>query len=298
MAARSVIRLAAAAYPLEVLPDWDALRRKLRAWVADAVRAGAEVAVFPEYAAMEATLVDGARPKGDTIADWEIAAAKVAAAYHAIVAALAQEFGLFVLSGSGPAWDGDRLVNRAWFCPPVGDARPVDKLMLTPWERANTRLCGGRAPVGFDTNWGRIGVLICYDSEFPDLARRLAPDILLIPACTDAASGQGRLRIAAQARALENQCVTVHAPLLGQVPCPLIDINTGAAGIYTPPDRDLPDDGVLAMGQRDCAGWVMADAPLGVIRQRRKDGEARLRTDRNHVGFGDAMVYQCGPSVG
>lgn len=279
MAAPSVIRLAAAAYPVEVLADWDALSAKLRGWIAEAAIAGADIAVFPEYAAMEAALVGGADSD-----NWEEAAAAVASRYHRIMAGLAQEFGLSLLSGSGPYRSGDTLVNRAYFCGPDGLYVPVDKVVLTPWERAHTQLTNGQGPVGVETPWGRVGILICYDSEFPELAYSLAPDILLIPACTDAPSGQGRLRIAAQARALENQCVVVHAPLLGQVPCPLIDTNTGTAGVYTPPDRDLPDDGVLAVGQVDRPGWVLADAPLEVIRSRRQDGDARLRADRSGLG--------------
>lgn len=276
MVAPAVIRLAAAAYQVEVLPDWVALRAKLAAWVAQAAEAGAEIAVFPEYAAMEAALVGDPDPA----TDWERAAAAAAPAYHDEIAALAKRHNLTILSGSGPAWDGDRLVNRAWLCAPDGTRCAVDKLCLTPWERANKGLASGAKPVVCDMPWGRLGVLICYDSEFPALAQELAADILLIPACTDAPTGQARVRIAAQARALEGQCVTVHAPLLGVVPsCAMIDRNTGCAGIYTPPDRGLPADGVLAQGAVDHPGWVIADAPLALIRQRRQDGEARLRED-------------------
>ncbi|WP_138468314.1 nitrilase-related carbon-nitrogen hydrolase [Poseidonocella sp. HB161398] len=274
MAEKAVIRLAAAAYPIESLKTMAALCAKLDAWVREAAEAGAEIAVFPEYAGMEPALVGGTTPE-----DWLEAAAGLVPAYRDHLAGLARAHEIAILTGSCPERVGGALRNRAWFCLPDGTMSPVDKRVLTPWERANTAMEPGDSLAAFDTPWGRIGIVICYDSEFPRLVRALGCDVLLVPACTEGLSGQGRLRIAAQARALENQCVTVHAPLLGQTYCPYVDTNTGQAGIYTPPDRGLPADGVLAQGVLNRPGWVIADAPLGLVKARRSDGEATLRSD-------------------
>ena len=51
-------------------------------------------------------------------------------------------------------------------------------------------------------------MLICYDSEFPELARHLADQgamILFVPFCTDTSNGYYRVRHCAQARAIELQ---------------------------------------------------------------------------------------------
>ncbi len=274
MAEKTVIRLAAAAYPIETLRTTKALFEKLDAWVREAVEAGAEIAVFPEYAGMEPALAGGATP-----GDWLEAAAEAVGVYRDHLAQLARAHQIAIVTGSAPERVGSELRNRAWFCLPDGRMEPVDKRIMTPWERNNTPLKPGDSLAAFDTPWGRIGIVICYDSEFPRLVRALDCDVLLIPSCTDAPSGQGRLRIAAQARALEGQCVTVHATLLGRTACPMIDVNTGQAGIYTPPDRGLPADGVLAIGAMDRPGWVIADAPLKLLKDRRSDGEANLRND-------------------
>ncbi|WP_108258335.1 carbon-nitrogen hydrolase family protein [Mangrovicoccus ximenensis] len=274
MAEKAVIRLAAAAYPVEALKSTAALHEKLDAWVREAVEKGAEIAVFPEYAGMEPAMVGSPEH-----ADWLEAAADAVTGYRDHLAKLARAHGIAIVTGSAPERVGGELRNRAWFCLPDGRMEPVDKRKLTPWERSNTAMVPGDSLAAFDTPWGRIGIVICYDSEFPRLVRALDCDVLLIPSCTDAPSGQGRLRIAAQARALEGQCVTVHATLLGRTYCPLIDVNTGQAGIYTPPDRGLPADGVLAIGAMDKPGWVIADAPLQLLKDRRTDGEANLRND-------------------
>ncbi len=60
----------------------------------------------------------------------------------------------------------------------------------------------------FETSIGKLGILICYDNEFPMLGRRLAEmgvELVLAPSCTDTLAGSYRVRIGAQARALENQ---------------------------------------------------------------------------------------------
>lgn len=275
MDAKPVMRVAAAAWPVEVLPDTAALAAKLDRWISGAAEAGARIAVIPEYAAMEAALVGDARPD-----DWFAAASAAAPGYRDIVAALAEQRGIAVLSGSGPVAVGDVYLNRAWLCLPGEAPLPVDKHVLTPWERDHTPMVPGDSLRAAELCGVRLGALICYDSEFPTLTRALDPEILLIPACTDTPAGQGRLRTAARARALEAQCITIHAPLLGSVPhCPLIDTNTGKAGIYVPSDRGLPPNGVLAQGRRDSPGWTIADAPVGLIRSLRDEGEVTLRAD-------------------
>jgi predicted amidohydrolase len=115
----------------------------------------------------------------------------------------------------------------------------------------------------FDTALGRIGVLICYDAEFPLLGRALIEagvEILLVPSCTEALSGYSRVRIGAMARALEGQCVVVHSPTVGPAAwSPAVDMNTGAAAVYGPPDLGFPETGVLAQGELNAPGWVTAE---------------------------------------
>jgi predicted amidohydrolase len=61
------------------------------------------------------------------------------------------------------------------------------------------------------------------------------------------------------ARALEQRCITVQAPLTGAVPgCPIIDLSTGAAGVFCPPDEGFPSTGIVALGEIDTPGWTYA----------------------------------------
>ncbi|MCA8880811.1 MAG: amidohydrolase [Rhodobacteraceae bacterium] len=256
------IRLAAAAYPVERLPDRSALAGKLADWAARA--ADADVLVFPEYAGMEAALAGG--PATASVAEWCGHAAEAADWYVSTLRALAVRHGCYILAGSLPAQAPQGLVNRAFFLSPDGAVAHQDKHILTPWERRETPLCAGDGLHAFDTRLGRIGVLICYDCEFPLHARALGADILLVPSCTDLPAGDARVRAGARARALEGQAIAVHAPILGAVEgCELVDQNRGRAGIYAPPDHGFPADGVLARGAMDTSGWVFADLEAGAI---------------------------------
>lgn len=260
------LRLAAAAYPVERLTDRGAVAAKLADWVARAEGAG--VLVFPEYAGIEVALAGG--PAEASVAEWCERSADAADWYAGTMSALAVRHGAYIVAGSLPARAAHGLVNRAFFLSPDGGIAWQDKRILTPWERRETPLQPAAETRVFATPLGRIGILICYDGEFPLNARPLAADFLLIPSCTETPAGDARVRAGARARALEGQAVAVHAPLLGAVAgCELVDQNRGRAGIYGPPDTGFPDDGVLARGADDSPGWVFADLAPGAISEAR-----------------------------
>ena len=152
---------------------------------------------------------------------------------------LAERHGCHILDASGPVFDGRRPVNRAILYGPQGIIGHQDKQIMTRFEREDWDVIGAPGLRVFDTALGRIGILICYDSEFPLLARVLAQagvELLLVPSCTDTVAGFSRVRIGAMARALESQCVVVQAPTVE--PCdwmPALDENRGRCLLYTSP---------------------------------------------------------------
>ncbi|HRO16372.1 MAG TPA: nitrilase-related carbon-nitrogen hydrolase, partial [Paracoccus sp. (in: a-proteobacteria)] len=152
-----------------------------------------------------------------------------------------------------------------------------DKQVMTRFEREDWDVVAAPGLRLFDTPVGRLGVTICYDSEFPLLARRLAEagaEILLVPSCTDTVAGFNRVRIGAMGRALESQCVVVQAPTVG--PCewnPAIDENRGRAAIYAPPDGLWPETGIVAEGEMDRPGWIKAEVDLDRVAESRRAGE-------------------------
>ena len=131
----------------------------------------------------------------------------------------------------------------------------------------------------FETPIGRVGILTCYDVEFPQLGRALmesGAEVILAPSYTDKASGYWRVRVGAMARALEGQCITVHAPCLSDgIAVPSMGTATGAAGVFGPPDIGFPDSGVIALGEMGRPGWVYADVSIDAIHHVRAEGRVR-----------------------
>ena len=268
------MKIAAAAYPLDPLPHWRAYADKLRAWVADAAGQGAELLLFPEYGAMELAMLDGPEAAGDL----ERAARAVSRwlpQVDGLHSDLAAEFGVHICAASAPVFDAAlaaRPVNRARLFTPQGGCGVQDKQIMTRFEREEWGIAPGGPLTLFDTALGRIGILICYDAEFPLLGRALAEaDVILVPSATEALSGYWRVRIGAMARALENQCVVAMASTVGEAPwCPAVDENTGAGGVFGPPDTGFPATGVLGEGALSRPGWTCAvadRAAIGAVRE-------------------------------
>lgn len=274
----AALRLATAAYPLDRLPNFEAFAAKRAAWVAEAAGAGAGLLLFPEYAEME--LAGWDKRAGDLQASAG-AVAERAAQSDDLHRALARRFGVTIVSGSGPVAPsgGGALRNAARVFAPGADAAQ-EKLIPTVFERG-WGIAPGEALVPMALGPLTLGVLVCYDVEFPLLARALVDAgavLLLVPSCTDAPAGYHRVRVGAMARALEGQCVVAQAVTLGDAPwCPAVDTNHGRAGVFAPPDLGFPETGILAEGAMDTPGWVYADVDPARVEAVRAKGQVRNR---------------------
>lgn len=271
-------KIAAAQYPIEPVADFTAWQSKVARWVDDAVSQGAALLLFPEYAAMELSATDpaSARDLEGSLRTVIAATAAANAHYHA----LAINKGVTILGGSMPtALENGRVVNRATLTIPDGRSAYQDKIVMTRFEREQWDISGGDSLRLFRTSLGPIGVSICYDVEFPMIARAQAEAgarIILVPSCTDTMQGYWRVRIGAQARALENQCFVVQSPTVGMAPWSVaVDENYGAAGIFGPPDGDSPDDGVIALGTEGEARWLYANINGDRVKRWRDEGAVR-----------------------
>ncbi|WP_300035816.1 carbon-nitrogen hydrolase family protein [uncultured Roseobacter sp.] len=273
------MKAAAAAYPLDFLTSWAQYEDKIYTWVREAAGKGAELLVFPEYGAMELATLAGKDVAADLEASLFAVSDRLADA-DALHVRLAEEFSVHILAASGPAATRARPVNRARLFAP-GDRHGVqDKQIMTRFERDVWRVQGGGPLQVFDTALGKIGVLICYDAEFPLLGRALAEcDYILVPSCTEALTGYWRVRIGAMARALENQCVTIMSSLVGEAAwSDAVDVTTGAGGVFGPPDTGFPSDGVLAVGETGRPGWTFAEIDPTRIAHVRADGVVLNKT--------------------
>lgn len=271
------LRIAVAQYDISYFEHWSDYADKLEQWVSDAADQGAQLLVFPEYGSMELASLFGEVIYSDLGKQLD-AMQSIYLEWQALHLALAKRFDLLILGASYPVQQEDgRYLNRATLFGPDGVIGSQDKLVMTRFETEQWQISAGDKIRVFDTKFGKIAVNICYDSEFPLIARQqveAGADLILVPSCTDTEAGFHRVRLGCQARALENQCFVVQSPTFGEAAwSEAVDINTGRASVYTPVDYGFPANGIMAEGEADQPGWVYADLDLSEIARIRQEGQ-------------------------
>jgi predicted amidohydrolase len=270
------VTVAAAQYPLDPVTSLVQWRSKVIRWVEEAVDKGAQILVFPEYGAMELSAIGG---RGIDLQDSIAAVSDFTAEIAALTAEQARKHGVMIVAASAPCVQDGKRYNIAQVAGPSGKTDSFTKIMPTPWERDPWNITGGRELKVFDIGIAKVGLVICYDIEFPLLSRALAEagaEIILAPSNTETEWGYWRVRTGAAARALENQVYTVHSPCVGPASfCTACENNVGMAGIFAPPDRGFPADGVIALGQMNVPQWVTAKLDLDLLAVARREGGVR-----------------------
>ena len=277
------MKIAAAGYPVDWHNRWNEYVGKLRVWVRTASEQGAEILLFPEYAALELASLAGEQNARDPQKAMEAVGARIKDVDD-LHASLAREFKLHICAATGPIRHRDgRATNRARLFAPDGSMGFQDKLMPSVFERGDWGVSAGEAARVFETALGRIGILIGYDAEFPLIARAMVEagaEILLVPSSTSTAAGHARVRLGARARAAENQCIVAHAVTIGDADwLPAARKSAGVAAIFGPPDAGFPEDGIVAVGKPGNAGWVTGEASLDAVWRVREEGSVRTYAD-------------------
>lgn len=197
---------------------------------------------------------------------------------------LAISYNINIITGSMPEIVEGRLYNVGYLCRRDGSTERYEKLHVTPDEAKVWGMQGGTELRAFDTDCGRIGILICYDSEFPELSRILAEDgmdILFVPFLTDTQNGYSRVRNCAQARAIENECYVAIAGSVGNLPkVHNMDIQFAQSMVFTPCDFSFPANGIKAEATPNTEMILIADVDIDLLRELNQFGSVRNLRDR------------------
>jgi len=197
---------------------------------------------------------------------------------------LAVSYNINIIAGSIPEMEGSTLCNNAYLCRRDGTVAMQPKIHITPHEQWAWVIEGGDSLQVFDTDAGRIGILICYDVEFPELARLLARhnmEILFVPFWTDTKNGFLRVQRCVQARAIENECYVVIGGSVGNLPqVENVDIQYAQSAVYSPSDFAFPLDAIMAETTPNTEMALIADLDLDKLIKLRHEGSVTNSKDR------------------
>lgn len=197
---------------------------------------------------------------------------------------LALSYNINIVAGSMPLVEDNELYNVAYLCRRDGSFDVQYKLHPTPQERKTWVMQGGSKLKLFDTDFGKVGILICYDVEFPELSRLLADqemEILLVPFWTDTKNGYLRVKRCAQARAIENECYVAIAGSIGNLPkVDDVDIQYGHTAVFSPSDFAFPHDAVMAETTPNTEMTLIVDVDLEKLQTLQNEGSVNNFLDR------------------
>ena len=251
-------------------------------FVAIAANYGSDFAVFPEYFTHSLLTLD------KTMDPPDIALAKQTERTPDFIATMRQmaiSRNINIIGGSHPTkTDDGEITNVAYIFLRDGSVFQQPKIHPTPDERTTWNVIGGDSMNVIQTDCGPIGVMVCYDSEFPELPRRLADQgarIMFVPFQTDSRQGHLRVRYCCQARAIENQCFVVTSGNVGNLPhVDNLDINYAQSAILTPSDYPFARDGIAAEASENVEQIIFADLDLALLDWARAEGAVQNFNDR------------------
>ncbi|MEX2350149.1 MAG: bifunctional GNAT family N-acetyltransferase/carbon-nitrogen hydrolase family protein [Flavobacteriaceae bacterium] len=193
-------------------------------------------------------------------------------------------YNINIITGSMPQKEGDHLYNVGFVCRRDGSYERYEKLHITPAEESAWGIKGGNRIQAIDTDCGKIGVLICYDVEFPEVSRLLADEgmnILFVPFMTDTQNGYERVRNCAKARAIENECYVAIAGNVGNLPkVNNMDIQYAQSAVFTPSDFAFPVNGIKAEATPNTESTLIADVDMDLLKELHNFGSVRNMKDR------------------
>jgi predicted amidohydrolase len=269
------IRVATLQFFIRPVQNFDQFRDQVESLVETAADYRCQLVVFPEYFTVQLlTLGNVKRPIREQIGDL----AGQVDRFKELMSSLARRFKIYIVAGTIPVIDNGEanIYNDSFFFGPSGTCASQGKLHMTRFEKEDWKISPRSKMKVFETDFGRIATAICYDVEFPEIARAAArkeAHILVVPSCTDDRQGFLRVRYCAQARAIENQMYVIHSCTVGSLPMvPAVSLNYGQASILTPSDFPFSRDGILAEGNANQEMMVIGELNLKTILEARTHG--------------------------
>ena len=276
----STVRVCAVQYQMRQLTDFDAFVQQVEFFVDAASDEKVDFALFPELLTTQLLSYIGSKRPAEAARQL----AELTPRYLEVFTSLAIKYNMNIIGGSQFTLEEGSLVNVSYLFRRDGTIEQQAKLHVTPSERRWWGVEGGDDLHVFETDRGKVAILVCYDIEFPELARMAAAkgaQILFVPFNTNNRDGYLRIRHCAQARCIENHIYSVISGCVGNLPfVPNADVHYAQSGIFTPCDFEFPPDGIAAECTPNLETLVIRDVDLEHLRRHRATGTVQNWNDR------------------
>lgn len=279
---KSVVRMGAVQWQLREVQSVEEMMRQVEYFVDALADYQSDFALFPEF--FNASLMGLTDQSSQTDAIRFLAS--FTEQFRIEMSRMAVSHNINIITGSMPLLDDDRLFNVSYLCRRDGTVEEQRKIHITPHERNDWVIEGGDTLKVFDTDAGRVGILICYDVEFPELGRILAEqglEILFVPFWTDTKNSYLRVRHCAHARAIENECYVAISGSVGNLPAvESLDVQYAQSTVFSPSDFSFPHDSILAETTPNTEMLMFSDLDLDKLKVLRNEGSVTNMLHRRH----------------
>jgi len=278
----SSVRVATVQFQMRRIATIDEFEEQVEYWIDVASDYSSDFVLFPELFTLELLSIED-KKLGPVEAIDKVA--NYTGRFCAFMERMAVSYNINIIGGSHPTRIAKgEIRNISYVFLRDGSMHTQEKLHPTPSERRWWNIRGGYGASVIPTDCGPIGVMICYDSEFPELARHLVDQgamLLFVPFCTDERRGYLRVRYCCQARAVENQCYVVTSGVVGNLPnVENMDVHYAESAILTPSDFPFARDGVAADTAPNTETIAIADLSIDDLLTSRQSGAVQNLRDR------------------
>ncbi|HEU4717817.1 MAG TPA: GNAT family N-acetyltransferase [Bacteroidia bacterium] len=274
------VRACAVQYQMRMIKSFKEFAKHCEYFVDVASDYRCDIVLFPEMFTMQLlTFLPEKSPAAAmrSLADFTVR-------YEELFTRLAIKYNINIIAGSHFVIENDNLHNVSYLFRRNGTIGKQYKLHITPHERKWWGVKPGNSVEVFDTDIGKIAILICYDVEFPELARiavARGAEIIFVPFNTDEKRGYLRVRYCAQARAIENQVYMVIAGCVGNLPeVENMDIQYAQSAIFTPSDTEFHREGIANEASPNNETLIYQDLDMNLLNRSREFGSVLTWNDR------------------
>lgn len=274
------VRVCVIQYQMRLVTDFKSFAEQCEYFVDVASEYKCDFMVFPEiFTTQLLSLV-----KADNPAAAMRKLSEFTPAYLDLFTKLAVKYNVNIIGGSHFTVEDNSLYNIAYLFRRDGTLGKQYKLHVTPAEKHWWGVKGGDQVEVFDTDKGRIAIQVCYDIEFPELARiavEKGAQMIFVPFCTDERYAYLRVRYCAQARCIENQIYVAISGSVGNLPnIDSLGIHYAQSAIFTPSDIGFKRDAIAAECAPNIETMIFEDLDLEQLKRHRQSGSVLNWLDR------------------